>query len=114
MNIEPGTRERRSRGRESEEKGRSSPKIKEKGHAGPTALRPSIGSRSQSKSSEFWKQMFAFVKNVLECCRMLVACQMAPLDVMGDVIPASFLKARVPCLSRLSPLLLLAEETEGI
>ena len=114
MNIEPGTRERRSRGRESEEKGRSSPKIKEKGQAGPTALRHSVGSRSQSKSSEFWKQMFAFVKNVLKCCRMLVACQMAPLDVMGDVIPASFLKARVPCLSRLFPLLLLAEETEGI
>ena len=114
MNIEPGTRERRSRGRESEEKGRSSPKIKEKGQAGPAALRPSVGSRSQSKSSEFRKQMFAFVKNVLECCRMLVTCQMAPLDVTGDVIPASFLKARVPCLSSLFPLLLLAEETEGI
>ena len=58
--------------------------------------------------------MFVFVKNILERCRIPVACQMAPLDVMGDVIPASFLKAGVPCLSSLFPLLLLAEETEGI
>ena len=58
--------------------------------------------------------MFVFVKNILECCQIPVACQMAPLDVMGDVIPASFLKAGVPWLSSLFLLLLLAGETEGI